>query len=411
MLTQFLREIWFVVFVILLVVGILAGQGLAIGFGAMGLIVLGISWLWNRLSLEELTYERELSQRRAFVGEEVSMTLTLTNKKPVPLARLVVSDELPEAIKIADADVGPSTNPSARTLSHSTSMSLYERIRWEYRITPLERGYHRLGPARIESGDLFGFFGSQMEAPEQTHLLVYPRVVPLPELDFPASRPLGESSGGSRIFEDPLRPVGIRDYQPGDPLNLIDWKATARAQRMQARTFEPSSKMTMILVVAVETTARYWEGYSPANLERVITVAASVASRAVERQYSLGLFSNGTPILTDRPMRIPASRAPEQLTIILEVLATIRPLAMGPMAAQLAESARRFPVGSTLVIVTALMTPELVDALGTLRGKGHPVVVLNVADDPCPVLPEGVIAHELGDHLARTEFESVHGKG
>ena len=113
MLSSFWRETWVIVFVILLFIGVLAGQALAIGFGAMGLVVLGISWLWNRLSLEEVSYERTLSQRRAFVGEEVTMTLTLTNRKPVPLGRLVVEDEFPKAIEIVDADVGASPNPKA----------------------------------------------------------------------------------------------------------------------------------------------------------------------------------------------------------------------------------------------------------------------------------------------------------
>ena len=70
-------------------------------------------------------------------------------------------------------------------------MGWYERIRWDYRLKCSERGFFRLGPARVESGDLFGFYNSQMTVDDQDYVLVYPRVVPLTDLGLPTWRPLG----------------------------------------------------------------------------------------------------------------------------------------------------------------------------------------------------------------------------
>ena len=409
MFRQFWNDLWITLFVVLIVIGIFAGQGLVVGFGVMGLLVAGISRLWNRLSLEEVSYERHLPQQRVFIGEEASMTITLTNRKPLPLGKVEIEDQVPKAIEIEGAVVAASANPDSQTLCHSTSVSWYERIRWDYRIRCTQRGYHRMGPARLESGDLFGFFSSGKTAPGQDYLLVYPKVVPLPQMGLPAARPLGEAREGIRIFEDPSRPSGIREYERGDPLKIVDWKASARMQRLHVRTFEPSSAITLILVVVVETTARYWEGYSPIELERVITAAASVARYAADRQYSLGLFSNGAPILADRPMKIPANRSREQLTVILEALATIRPLAMSPMASQLADNARRFPIGATLVVIAAFIPPELADTMGNLKSRGYRMVVLYVGERPCPRLPDGVQLNELQNYFATMELASEYG--
>ena len=126
-----------------------------IGFGVMGLAVGGISWVWNRVSLEEVSYERSLPQQRAFIGEEVPMSITLTNMKPVPVARLRIEDEVPDAIEIVDADVVASSSPNSRILRHLTSVSWYERVRWDYRMTCSERGLFHLGPARLNGGDPF----------------------------------------------------------------------------------------------------------------------------------------------------------------------------------------------------------------------------------------------------------------
>ena len=241
MLSQMLHELWVIVFVVLIGIGIFAGEGLLIGFSVMGLLVVGTSRLWNKASLENLTYEREFSQRRVFMGEKATLTITLTNRKPLPLGRVRVEDDMPACMTLEGADVVNSPNPEAHTLRHSTSMSWYERIRWTYEFQCDRRGYFRVGPSYLRSGDLLGFFGSERESQDRDYVLVYPRLVSLPEIGIPSARPLGETRGGIRIFEDMARPMGLRDYQTGDALKTVDWKASARMQELQVRTYEPST--------------------------------------------------------------------------------------------------------------------------------------------------------------------------
>ena len=393
-------------FIGLIAIGVFAGQGLVIGLGVMGLLLALVSWLWNRLCLEEVHYQRHIAQTRVFRGEETKLTISLVNRKPIPLGRVEIEDEFPEEIEIRDARVAPGSNPKSMILRHDTSLSWYERVTWEYTIRCDTRGFYRFGPARMESGDIFGFYESEATYKANDYLLVYPRVIPLPELGLPPIRPLGETRGGIEIYQDPSRPWGIREYRAGDPLKTVDWKATARAQQLQVRVFEPSSTFTVILIVAVETAERPWEGYSPTNLERIITAAASIASYAAERQYSIGLFSNGVPILTDRPMKLEPATSPEQLTIVLEALATVRPMPTGPMANQLSQNFRQFPMGSTLVVVAAILSDELIDSVSNLRRQGYKVVVVFVGDTEMPDLPEGVMTHDL-----RRTFESLETAG
>ena len=400
---------WMLFLIVLAVIGFFSGQALVVGFAAMAILTSGIAWAWNRLALEDLSYRRELSESRVFAGEPITMTLTLTNRKPLPLPRVRIEDEIPEELRIGDGETQAASGQNMQSLRHATSMSWYERVRWAYTVRCAEPGYYRLGSVRIESGDLFGFFSSSRTEPGSEYLLVYPRVVPLSELGLPSVRPLGEVMSGSRLFEDPARPSGIREYRQGDPLKIIDWMATARLQALHVRTYEPTSTTTVMLVVAVETMSRRWEGYSRINLDRVVTAAASVATYAAERSYTLGLFSNGTPVLADRPMKVPPSRSPEQLNIILEALATIRPFEVGPMAEQLGEYSKSFPFAATLAIVVAFMHAEFVEVIGDLKGRGHKIVVVYVGASTCPDLPDGVIVHEIGSYFDRLGVGSEYG--
>lgn len=402
---HFWHDVWTFFFIVIIAAGVILSQGLVIAFGVMGLAAGLISLAWNKLSLEEVYYTREIPRQRLFVGEEVPMRVTLTNRKPVPLAWVHVNDEVPSALQVVEGDIEINVHPNIQTIRHSTSMGWYERIHWDYRLKCTRRGLYGLGPAQIESGDPFGFLHSRKIEPPLDTLLVYPRVFPLEELGIPAARPLGEVRGGVRIFQDLSRPSGLRDYQQGDPLKIVDWKATAKTQSLQVRTFEPSTSVNIILVVAVDTSEPYWAAYEPEVLERVITAAASAAAYAAEREYTMGLFSNDMPVIAERPMVVLPSRGRDQLGVILGALATTRVVALGPMASLLAQHSRRFPMGATLVVATASVPPELVDTLNDLKRRAYEIVVLYVGEGPCPEMAEGVLVHEVRDHLVRLEAD------
>ena len=400
---HFLHDAWLVFFAIIVAAGFFMGQGVVIGFGVMGLVAAGIAWFWNRLALEDIAYVRHLPRRRVFLGEEVTMTVALTNKKPVPLPWIRVDDVMPNALEVVEGDVEVNVRPNVQSLHHSTSMAWYERIHWGYQVRCTQRGLYSIGPAQIESGDPFGFLHSRATEPHQDSLLVYPRVMPLPELGLPAARPLGDVRSGMRIFQDPSRSSGLRDYQRGDPLKIVDWKATAKTESLQVRTFEASASSTIILVVAVDTAEPYWAAYRPDDLERVVTAAASVAGYTAEQQYTVGLFSNDMPAPSNRPMSVPPGGGRDQLSLVLGALATIRPFALGPMADHLGKNAHRFPMGATLVVATAFLPPAFVSTLNDLKYRGFKIVVLYVGQDPCPELAESILVYELWDHFASLE--------
>ncbi len=401
MLAQLWQELWIGLFIVLILIGVFSGQSIVVGFGAMGLLMTGVSWLWARVSLDHVTYERILPKRRVFIGESAPMRVVLTNRKPVPLAWVRTEDDVPDGVTVEGAKVAPSASPNATTLVHKTSIGWYERISWSYSVRFTKRGYFRLGPVKIESGDMFGLFDTRMRADDRDAVLVYPRVVPLPDIGIPGGRPLGDVTGGPRAFQDPSRPAAPRDYVPGDPLNTIDWKATARSQRLRVRTFEPSANVTVVLAVSVETSMHYWLGYSPVLLERAITASASLAAYCVEQGYSLGLVSNGVPMVTDRPAELRPSRHQPQLKAVLETLATLQSISLSTMAAHLESHMGRMPSGATVLLVTAHYPDELHGVLGRLRGRGHPVSLVYVGEAPAPVVPPGVVMHDIGEHMAR----------
>jgi uncharacterized protein (DUF58 family) len=228
------------------------------------------------------------------------------------------------------------------------------------------------------------------------HLTIYPRVFTLDELGLPSERPFGERRGGSRVFEDPLRIAGLREYRPGDPMRRIDWKATARTGDLTSRVYEPSATQQLYICLNIDTMEHAWEGYLKDELERAVSVCASVAVWAAAARYAVGILANGAYPDADRPIRLPPSRSRDQITRILDALAVIQPLTMGDLAGTMLREGGRMPTGSTVVVIASLIPDSLAGVLVRLHDEGHRVFVLATSDRALANLPPGIPVQTVG---------------
>jgi uncharacterized protein (DUF58 family) len=376
-----LSRYWLQLTLLLFLAGIALGSAAVIGLSIFLMAAGFLAGYWARHALDRLTYERVIPENRAFPGEEIAVTLRLVNDKMLPVPWLEVRDATPEAALTGNERTTQTGAPGYVYTIRSTHLGWYERISWPLRLKAPARGRFRLGPVRLETGDPFGF--NPVAREEETHdsLIVYPRIFDLPELGLPAERPFGELKGRQRIFEDPGRIAGVREYQPGDAMRRIDWKASARRQALQSKVYEPSATMHLLLAVNVHTMSASWQGFQPELLERLLSATASVARHAFETGYAVGLIANGSYMGSDRPMRVPVGRGRDQLVRVLEALAEIHPLTMASLETIIDAEAARFPYGATLVCVTSRMDEPLAWSLLRVARAGHTVTVISLSDD------------------------------
>lgn len=403
--TQF-SDAWLILGVLLSVLGVASNNGFFTASGVALWVVAGIGWLWNRLSLVGLRYERTLSEVRAFQGETVELTLAIHNQKLLPLTWLRIRDTFPPELPLADKDLmlNPATNLAE---FHSFWMpGAYQHIRRTFAIRCTTRGFHQFGPATITTGDAFGFFDTEAQWPMQQRLIIYPRLYSVAELGLPSKSPFGESRAAKSLFEDPLRTVGIREWQSSDSQRRVHWKATARQQQLLSRVYEPSEEQQIQIFLNVTTMARHWHGYIPELQERAISVAGSLAALAIEERRATGMIANGALPGSDQPIRLLPGRSPNQLLHILELLAAVTPFATAPIEQLLLTEAPRMPWGATLVVVTAIAHDDLLAALIDLAAAGRRLVLFTLAEEaPAQFLPNISVfhlPHLLDDLIAPT---------
>lgn len=279
-------------------------------------------------------------------------------------------------------------------LRSAFSLRWYERVRRSYRLQCQQRGHYFLGPLRARSGDIFTLFTSEEERLVMDPIIVYPQIWPLRELNMPTRNPFGELRTRHSLIQDPTRTRGIRDYRPEDGFRHVHWKASARRGELQTRVYEPTTDMNLVVVLNVATLPKIWMGVRPDLLERAVAVAASIANYAAERKWTLGLLSNGVP-RSDQPIKVLPGRSPDQLTHVLEALAAVTSFATGSIDRLLRAESPRIPLGATLVLVTAVVTDEILVTLLQLREAGRRTVLVSLADEPPPDDLPGILVYHL----------------
>ena len=392
--TQF-SDAWIVLSVVLLAAGALVNNQYLTTSATLLLLTAAVSWVWARFSLHGLTYSRRLSEQRAFLGETVAVALEVTNSKILPLSWLTIRDVFPSDLPVSGAELEVNRTTNQADFSTFWMVGPYQKVSRSYDVTCSVRGFHQFGPAKVVTGDGFGFFNRGGRVGAEQDLIVYPRLYSVDDMRLPTRNPFGEVRVDGSLFEDPLRTAGIREFRASDGMRRVHWKATARQQEMVSRVYEPSEQHVIQIFLNVSTLERHWHGYIPDLQERAISVAGSLALLATEQRRPVGLVANGALPGSDQPISLMPGRSPNQLMRILELLAAVTPFATRPVEQLLTSEAGRLPWGATLVLVTAIAHDDLLASLADLASAGRKVVLFTLAQRPPIHFSHGIIVYHL----------------
>lgn len=393
---------WFAIALMLTVAGLALRLDALLTIAAALLTIAGVSWLWNRLAFFGLDYRRRFSLRRAFVGETVEMELSVANRKLLPLTWLRVADIFPTDLPLTGGTIVRRHDTNLGEMSSFWTLKWRQRAKRTFSIQAVQRGLYRFGPSRLETGDLFGLFHSVHKLDDEQTLIVYPQVLPLTRFGLPAKEAFGNLHSPRLTFPDPLRTIGVRDYHPEDDFRLLHWKASARRQELQTRVLEPATSHNLLVALNVATLAQHWQGILPDVLEQTISIAASVCYYGLEQRWPTGLIANGALPRSDQPLRLLPGRSPGQITAILEMLAVITPFVTAPIEDMIAAESARLPWGSTLVVISALVSPALAATLFDLKRRGRRLVLISLDPAPLPADLHDLLVYRLGRGRAET---------
>lgn len=330
-----------------------------------------------------LSLTRHLSVPRIRTGQPVELELSLTNTGSA-FDELCVSGGLPPGVVLLEG-------PEEAVLALAPGESVLVK-----QVLQARRGEFEFPVLPVQISEAFGLFSVERE------LYAGARLVAEPHGESPRSLPLRPPQ--TRGFAGPVlaRQGGrgtdfftVREYQPGDSLRQVNWKATSRAPRaIYTNMFEQQR----IADVGIILDAREHSGLHGklGNLfEYSVRAAVTLTEPILKAGNRLGLLVYGPGMesvfpgygkVQQRRILRALSRAGSGHNFALETLAHL--------------PTRFFPAGSQIILISSLQ-PEDPPQVAHLVSLGYGVLVIS----PDPLVFEAPDATEadLAWRVARAE--------
>ncbi len=336
------------------------------------------SLIYGRWGLSGLSYRRWFSTDAVFEGEEAEMVEQIKNRKLLPLPWLRIEARIHPSLRFSRAaDLNIKHDEF-----HTSIFSLmpYTGITRRHRVLCMKRGCYRLRTVALTCGDAFGLKEITRDIRVDAQLLVYPRLIPADQLPFPCRSFLGDVTVKRWIIDDPFYLAGIREYRPGDPLNRISWKATARINRLLVNDCERTADPRVMIYLNIDIDEGMWNAVTDTELvEKGISYSASLAALLLEEGIPTGFGSNAHLIDDEKsPVSIAPAAGRDQLGLLLETMALMEIERSMTFHTFLSGEIETRTDPSDILIITAYTSDRMMEQVKRLEQKGHSVQVCDL---------------------------------
>ncbi|MDA7617561.1 DUF58 domain-containing protein, partial [Akkermansiaceae bacterium] len=248
-----------------------------------------------------------------------------------------------------------------------------------YPITLSQRGEIDFGKTHIMMTSLLGFWSRGVKIGDKGKVKVYPNYQPVLSYALMAMAHRQEHTGIirknraglSRDFHQ------LRDYQMGDSLSQIDWKASSKRQSLISRDFQEQLDQSVILMLDCGRRMRTIDG-EISQFDHCLNAMLLISYVALRQGDQVGILSFGG---TDR--WLPPVKGASSMTTVLNHLYDYE---TSPFPSDFSEAAERLlkhqQRRSMVVVMTNLRgedSDELREPLKKLRQK-HVVVLASLRE-------------------------------
>jgi len=342
----------------LLALGLVSVHGELLGL-ALPFVVYLLVGLWRAPEKFHLDVERHLSQERVAPGQEVNVTVTVTNSGGV-LEELLIEDVLPPALTVLDG-----------THRRLISLKKGKSYTWTYSVSG-PRGAHPFEMVKIEASDHFRVRQSKLVVPVRSELFVFPTLARLKNVTIrPRRTRVYSGTIPARLGGPGVEFFGLREYQPGDALRWINWRASARHRgTIYANEFQQERVSDVGIVLDGRAKANRFRG-EYALFEHSVMAATALADAFLSQGNRVSLLNYGLYLRWTLP-----GYGKIQRERLMQALTHAEPGGSAVFEGLDHIPTQLFPSHSQIVLVSPLVTGDL-NVLVRLCARGYQVMVIS----------------------------------
>ncbi len=245
--------------------------------------------LWSRGVSVFFQFEKEIIS----TDQQVNLLEIVENHKRLPLPSLKVKFQCSRHLEFSDSQNGSVTDRYYR--NDLFSVMPYQRITRTHCITCRQRGYYGIDGIDLVGVDLF--FSEEMTDTRNSNaeLYVIPKPLSAKALEPAFCRISGEVAARRHETEDPFTYRGIREYEPGDEIKRVNWKATAKTGELLVNERDYTKIGNVHIFLNLEDNGIFRR---PELLEMSISICASLTRELLLQGIRVSIYANAADCVT-----------------------------------------------------------------------------------------------------------------
>jgi uncharacterized protein (DUF58 family) len=332
----------------------------------------------------DVSVRLSLARDRALEGDEVTATIDLSSTGGGDRFELLVP--LPPGLGVE----GGAARAVVLHPGEERTLELTLRCeRW---------GNFTVGPLLVRSRDLLGLRSWEAAAGGAQPLRVYPSEETLQSLVAPLETQVFAGNQVSRARAEGIEFADLREWQPGDPVRRVNWRATALRGELWVNEQHPERNTDVVLFLDTFAEVRA-QGRS--TNDRAVRAAATLAHGYLQRKDRVGLVGFGGVL----SWLVPESGSRQLYAIVDTLLASdiVHSYAWRDVDVL---PPRTLPAKALVLALTPLLDDRTAAALLDLRARGYDLIVVEVS--PLELLqPDPDSSLELAHRLWRLSREAL----
>jgi len=321
------------------------------------------------MNIEDLRVHRELEKEKVFKDDFVHVKVIIENTGKNSFDFLEIRDYFnPQLFRLILGENFISTRIDSKGI-----------IKFSYVLEPKVRGEYPLGPLSVTVKDRLGFNSLERIIPDSvTDILVYPPYEDIKRIEILGSkRSLQLNYGLQRSKQKGLGSefYGMRKYVYGDQFRLIDWKASARTQKLIVKEFE-SERDVSVMVLVDSSSTMAGGAIENTKFEYAIRACMLLTKVALTRRDKVGVFT-----FSDKKNFnfLKPGGGQDHFYQVLDFVARVKPQGKCKIVEAIDFFTRRYQKRSLLFIISDLEsdTKEFKMAIRKLVPFNHTIMIIN----------------------------------
>jgi uncharacterized protein (DUF58 family) len=299
-----------------------------------------------------------LDRERALEEDEVAVQLIIGSDRPVE--RLELHLVLRDGLEVVSGHA-----------TQSLRLGREDERTLELRLRCARWGNYDIGDLRVRARDRLGLVVWEDRLVRTSRLRVYPLPETLRAIVPPVATQPSTGNEVARQKGEGVEFADLREFRPGDRVRSINWRATARRDRLVVNDRHPERNADVILFLDTFAEAR---AGGRSTLDLAVRATSTLATRYLERRDRVGLVSFGGSL----SWLTPGMGMSQRYRIVDSLLESEVVFNYSWKDVSIIP-ARTLPAHALVLAITPLLDQRAVEALVDLRARGYDLAIVEVS--------------------------------